>query len=72
MIMGQYRRPRKMTTRTMKSRQSKFIEWLKTRQCPRCHKFELIPKNPRYDKKFRCLNCGLLGKVVRRADASIS
>jgi len=45
---------------------SRFITWLNNVSCPRCGKKELIPKNPRYDRKFRCTNCGTLGKVVRR------
>lgn len=55
----------RMTTKTM-SRMSRFIAWLDNVPCPRCGKKELIPKNPRYDRKFRCTNCGALGKVVRR------
>jgi ribosomal protein S27AE len=56
----------------MKSRLGRFEAWLKNKKCPRCGETKLIPKNPRYDKKFLCCHCGMMGKIVRRANESIS
>jgi ribosomal protein S27AE len=56
----------------MKSRLGRFEAWLKNKKCPRCGETKLIPKNPRYDKKFLCCHCGMMGKIVRKANESIS
>jgi hypothetical protein len=61
-----------MTRKRTMSRLGRFERWLKDKKCPRCGALALIPKNPRYDKKFRCCNCGTLGKITRRANESIS
>lgn len=55
----------------MKSRQAKFEAWLRDKRCPRCREAALIPKNPRYDRKFRCCHCGLLGKIVRKGGTKV-